>query len=261
MFKHNLTLEQRITRLEKSLGIKRKFESFESDLDEEGARSKADQMVKEFAHITRMARLTPSKSNNGTIVSPLHGSLSISDIEKLEDDPDARFSFEYSNSKFTVEVYPTDDTVALLNEDSEPINPKTGRAFDVYGEDPLSYAFPMSVWAKSKIKGVKSAKEVTAKDRELNKFIGAAYNSSPRGIADLIDKGADVNMQASDGTTALITAIMQGNYQVVEYLLEHGADPNLANNRGWTPLKIANTYQKNHPRDIVGVLVLYGAHE
>lgn len=261
----NKKLEQRIIRLEKALWVSHKlyhkFESFESDFDESGARAKADQMAREFAQITRMARLTPSESDNGAIVSPLHGMLSISDDEKLEDDPGARFSFEYSNSKFTIEVYPTDDTVTLLNENGEPINPKTGRALDSYSEDPLENVFPMSAWAKSKIKGVKSTKEVTAKDRELNRFLGAAYSFSPRTIADLIDQGADVNMQDSDGTTALIVAIKQGNYQVVEYLLEHGADPNLSNNRGLTPLKIANTYQKNHPHDIAGTLISYGAYE
>lgn len=127
---------------------------------------------------------------------------------------------------------------------------------------PQDGAFPMSAWAKSKkIIGARSARAISAKNRNIDKFIAAANNFYPREIASMVENGADVNMQASDGTTALIAAIMQGNYQVVEYLLEHGADPNLENKRGWTPLKIANTYQKTHPYDIIGTLKSYGTHE
>ena len=68
-------------------------------------------------------------------------------------------------------------------------------------------------------------------------------------------------MQDKLGRTALMYAIMQGNHKIVEYLLEAGADPNIADKRGWTALKIANTHQKTHPHDIIGTLLEYGAHE
>ena len=260
------TLEQRVTRLEKLLKIsnrntRRKFESFESDLDEAGARAKADQMAKEFSRVTGMADFSFDNVKD-VISSPYYGWLGTDQVDEINEDPDSRFAFQYSNSKFTIYVIPTDNTIELLNDDGLTIDPSTGRKVNYDVDTPQDGAFPMSAWAKSKkIVGARSAKAISAKDREISKFIGAAYNFSPRVIAELIDNGADVNMQASDGTTALIAAIMQGNYQVVEYLLDHGADPNLANKRGWTPLKIANTYQKTHPHDIIGTLKSYGAHE
>ena len=51
MIKRKLTLEQRISRLEKILNSNRKsrkFESFESALDEAGARAKANQIANQF---------------------------------------------------------------------------------------------------------------------------------------------------------------------------------------------------------------------
>lgn len=260
-----LTLEQRVTRIENILknktNVSKKFESFESDLDEAGAKAKADRMAAEFANITGMASFSYDDSKD-VIASPYYSWLSIDQVDEINEDPDSRFAFQYSNSKFTIYVIPTDNTVELLNDDGMVIDPATGRPLDSDVDVPQDGAFPLSVWAKSKkIRGAKSAKAISAKDREVNRFIGAANNFSPRVIASMVENGADVDMQTSDGTTALITAIIQGNYQVVEYLLEHGADPNLANNRGWTPLKIANTYQKTHPNDIVGTLISYGAHE
>lgn len=262
-----LTLEERISRIERALTSNyrtRKFESassFESNFDKVGARTRADQMAKEFARITGMADFS-FDDNIEVISSPLNGWLTIDQVDEISEDPNSRFVFRYSNSKFTIYVIPTDNTVELLNEDDIAINPATGMAVNYDIDIPQDGAFPMSVWAKSKkIKGARSARAISANDREISRFIAAANNFSPSVIAGLIDNGADVNMQTQDGTTALITAIMQGNYQVVEYLLEHGADPNLANKRGWTPLKIANTYQKTHPHDIIGTLISYGAHE
>jgi hypothetical protein len=262
-----LTLEERISRLERALAqkrITRKFESassFESNFDKVGARDRADQMAKEFARVTGMADFSLDDTVE-VISSPLNGWLTIDQVDEISEDPNSRFVFRYSNSKFTIYVIPTDNTVELLNDDNLAIDPATGMPVDYDVDTPQDGAFPMSVWAKSKkIRGARSARAISANDREVSRFIAAANNFSPSVIAGLIDNGADVNTQTKDGTTALITAIMQGNYQVVEYLLESGADPNLANNRGWTPLKIANVYQKNHPHDIVGTLISYGAHE
>lgn len=261
------TLEHRIARLENAVKSKktRKFESFESDLDEAGARAKADRMAKEFASVTGMAKFAPDDLDDNVIVSPIYGWLTVDQTDDIADDPDARFAFQYSNSKFTIIVFPTDGTVVLLNNDSdEPINPKNGRVLTGYNddiEDPFVGAFPMSVWANAKLKGVKSAKEITPEDKRLAEFISKAYNYEPTEIAKLVNKGYDIDMQDKLGRTALMYAIMQGNHKVVEYLLEAGADPNIADKRGWTALKIANTHQKTHPHDIIGTLLEYGAHE
>jgi ankyrin repeat protein len=51
-----------------------------------------------------------------------------------------------------------------------------------------------------------------------------------------VDAGADVDVQDAEGVTPLISAIINGHYDVAAALLEHGADPNLADSDGRAPL-------------------------
>jgi ankyrin repeat protein len=48
----------------------------------------------------------------------------------------------------------------------------------------------------------------------------------------LLEKGADVNLTMADGTSALVTAIINAHYQLASFLLEKGADPNIADGKG-----------------------------
>jgi len=48
--------------------------------------------------------------------------------------------------------------------------------------------------------------------------------------------GADVNQKTTYGWTPLLTATQNRHYKIGAWLLDHGADPNLANNGGWNPL-------------------------
>ncbi|HEY6340284.1 MAG TPA: ankyrin repeat domain-containing protein [Bryobacteraceae bacterium] len=41
------------------------------------------------------------------------------------------------------------------------------------------------------------------------------------------------------GWTPLLTAVQNNHCQLAKYLLDHGANPNLANKSGWTPLYLA----------------------
>ena len=54
----------------------------------------------------------------------------------------------------------------------------------------------------------------------------------------LLKAGADVNVQAADGTSALALAAMSGQTEVAEVLIEHGADLNAADS-GYAPLHAA----------------------
>ncbi len=51
----------------------------------------------------------------------------------------------------------------------------------------------------------------------------------------LLDAGADVNQRLSDGTSALVLAVMNAHYEMAGQLLARGADPN-ADAQGWTAL-------------------------
>jgi Ankyrin repeats (3 copies) len=53
----------------------------------------------------------------------------------------------------------------------------------------------------------------------------------------LLAKGAKVDLQDSEGTTALVLAAQRGRDEIAEALLEHGANVKLATNKhGWTAL-------------------------
>lgn len=60
-----------------------------------------------------------------------------------------------------------------------------------------------------------------------------------RMVSFLIAAGADVNVQAKDGTTPLILAVEIGEYDTVKMLLEAGADPGAKNKKNQTAADIA----------------------
>eukprot|EP00300_Choanocystis_sp_HF-7_P025768 c27948_g1_i1.p1 GENE.c27948_g1_i1~~c27948_g1_i1.p1 ORF type:complete len:151 (-),score=27.00 c27948_g1_i1:283-735(-) len=52
----------------------------------------------------------------------------------------------------------------------------------------------------------------------------------------LIDVGADVNKQNESGNTPMIVAAMNGHWDLVELLINLGADMNISSKSGWTAL-------------------------
>ena len=58
-------------------------------------------------------------------------------------------------------------------------------------------------------------------------------------IDRLIEMGCDVNRPNDFGETALMMAVKRNNRKMMEYLLENGANPNISDNLGVTPLMIA----------------------
>ena len=62
-----------------------------------------------------------------------------------------------------------------------------------------------------------------------------------------VEAGADPNAQQQDygGTTPLSMAIQEGgNPRLIALLLELGADPNLADGDGWTPLALCRSMMR-----------------
>ena len=60
----------------------------------------------------------------------------------------------------------------------------------------------------------------------------------------LLDHGADVNVKDEDGETPLFCASNNGHKEIVKLLLEHGADVNAKNNYGNSPLHCVS--EKGH---------------
>lgn len=88
------------------------------------------------------------------------------------------------------------------------------------------------------------------------------YYAAERGdvacVSYHLDAGVDVNYQHPEAmVSALVVAISQGQTAVVDVLLAHGANPNLAAELGaLTPLQAAQ--QQGCP-DMVALLLRYGA--
>ncbi len=55
----------------------------------------------------------------------------------------------------------------------------------------------------------------------------------------LLEAGADVNQVTGYGWSPLLAATHNRNYQLAAHLIENGADVNIAHNGGWTPLYLA----------------------
>lgn len=56
---------------------------------------------------------------------------------------------------------------------------------------------------------------------------------------EALEQGADVNLRAGQGATALHWASDRGQIEVAEFLLEHGAEIDCADELGWTPIFLA----------------------
>lgn len=67
----------------------------------------------------------------------------------------------------------------------------------------------------------------------------AARQDAKDAIRSLVTAHADLNAIDPDGSTALTLAIINAHYDTAALLLESGADPNVADSRGMTPLYAA----------------------
>jgi ankyrin repeat protein len=81
----------------------------------------------------------------------------------------------------------------------------------------------------------------------------ACYDEKLEIVELLLENGADVNIVSNTGDTALTIAIREEHVAIVEMLLEYGADTRVKNDRGENPLIMA-TRLKN--TEIVNLLVL-----
>ncbi len=88
-------------------------------------------------------------------------------------------------------------------------------------------------------------------------LVDAARNQDPPKVRALIDRKADVNARAADGSTALLWAAHWNDLASAELLLRARADANVANDFGMTPLSRACT---NGSAPLVDLLLKAGAN-
>ncbi len=98
------------------------------------------------------------------------------------------------------------------------------------------------------------ASNLNSKDKAL---FAAVLKKDLAAVQAAVDDGADVNAKGNGNTTALILAAKKSP-DIVKYLLEKKADPNITSNNGITALGIA---KKNNLEDVIKMLLDAGAKE
>lgn len=115
---------------------------------------------------------------------------------------------------------------------------------DAYGCRATHYAcFHDHAWTLALL--LDAGPSLNARDRDGDSPLILAVRFGRECVHVLIARGKDVlelNAQNHNGYTALHLAAQHGHSEIVQLLLEAGADPTTRNNEGRTPLDLANTY-------------------
>jgi Ankyrin repeats (3 copies)/Ankyrin repeats (many copies) len=119
-----------------------------------------------------------------------------------------------------------------------------------------------SVESNSKSHGL-GGEHVAGGDRNLQGtyqtallVIAAARDGSLERLRALISAGADMNVRDSEGWTPLMVAALKGHAKTVVLLLSHGAHIETRNNSGWTALRFASSVGDT---EMMSLLIGYGA--
>ncbi|CAC5377157.1 unnamed protein product [Mytilus coruscus] len=93
--------------------------------------------------------------------------------------------------------------------------------------------------------------------RQESALFFATYVENEEIVEMLLQAGADPNLTSSDGTTALLTACYQGSTKIVQILVNHQSDINVCNPQRYSSIHIAawNGYYQ-----IVNILLKAGMH-
>ena len=68
----------------------------------------------------------------------------------------------------------------------------------------------------------------------------AVDNGNPEAVQFLLDRGADPNLQNKKGQTPLHYAAYNNNPKIAKFLIEHDADVNIPNKNGLTPYQLTD---------------------
>jgi len=128
--------------------------------------------------------------------------------------------------------------VKILAEQDEPVD-----ELDREGRTPLFYAIQNgSLPLAAEL--ISLGANVNAQDNNLEgplHFAARAYNLEATKL--LIDHGAEVDLKDRQGNTPLSNAVFEsrGREPVIKYLLQSGADRSAKNNHGVSPEELANS--------------------
>lgn len=123
------------------------------------------------------------------------------------------------------------------------------------GQTPLSVAAYIGQWKMTYIPEEARRREPTTQEA-ITGPLWTPYEGQFEIIKFLVEAGANLNVQVEEGLTPLIVATGKGYFQIVEYFVSKGANVNLKNNAGISPLHFASA--KGHIQ-IVKLLLAKGA--
>ena len=122
----------------------------------------------------------------------------------------------------------------------EPPTARTRQSGAAAEEEPAEKAPPAKKDGKPDVPGITRPfryNELIGAQGGLTALHFAARQGALRTARALVSGGADVNARSpADRATPLLTATINGQFDLAAYLLEEGADPNLASEAGATPL-------------------------
>jgi len=117
---------------------------------------------------------------------------------------------------------------------------RTGQAAPPQQADPMAFQGPTSKAGVAGATRPYSFNELIGKQGGLTALHFAARQGAMKTAQALVEAGADVNVVTpSDHTTPLVIAAINGQFDLSNFLLAHGADPNTASNSGMTALYAA----------------------
>lgn len=104
---------------------------------------------------------------------------------------------------------------------------------------------------KSLIMAMSMLLSSTSAQAAVQDLIANVKNQNITAVRQMLNNGEDVNAQNEQGSTALHYAIALDDAEMTRLLIENGANLYVANNKGWTPLKIA---EKKNVKNVTAVL-------
>ena len=137
----------------------------------------------------------------------------------------------------------------LLQQGADP------NTVDAAGRSPLLMAIEQAIWGDQS----DTIQQLLTQDSQLDVFVAAGLGELDRLSRLLQENPTAATSKQQDGTTALFHAVVSGNADVAEALLQAGADPTPKSNRFWcclTPLHLS--IQQKHDA-ITRLLVNHGA--
>lgn len=134
---------------------------------------------------------------------------------------------------------------STIIQDNISNNNETILQLDILSEDGdiiQNAQIPKSEWeGVDEITSVKADDNIpmVANDNDINVFFRAIYDNDTVKISEFLKNGFDINIMNKNGENAIYVAIASGNYYVLQFLIDNGANVNNTSDDGLPPLSQA----------------------